>query len=87
MITQGNASTYINTNGEEIVNKPNPRFKNYRNLFNNLLKVTDVTTMYPLVSVIITYDSSKAITVTKADDRESYVKMYSLTTNELVFEE
>ena len=37
--------------------------------------------------MIITYDSSRAITVTKANDREYYVKMYSLTTNELTFEE
>ena len=43
--------------------------------------------MYPIVSVIITYDSNYAVTVTKANDREYYVKMYSLTTNELTFEE
>ena len=80
-------SSYINTSGEEVVNRPNPRFKNYRNLFKDLLKITDVTTMYPICSVIVTYDSKHAITVTKRNDREYYVKSYSLESNELVFEE
>jgi len=37
--------------------------------------------------VIVTYDSKHAITVTKRNDREYYVKSYSLESNELVFEE
>ena len=43
--------------------------------------------MYPICSVMITYDSSKAITVTKKDDREYYIKMYSLESYDCVFEE
>lgn len=43
--------------------------------------------MYPIVTMIITYDSSRAITVTKKDDHESFVKMYDLETYELTFEE
>lgn len=43
--------------------------------------------MYPIVSVIISYDSTRAITVTKANEREYYVKMYDLETYELTFEE
>ena len=77
----------MNTQGIEVTPKANPRFKNYRSLFQNLLKTSEVTTMYPICSVIITYDSSKAITVTKKNDREYYVKMYSLETYEMVFEE
>ena len=80
-------NTYLNTKGEVIVNKPNPRFKNYRELFNNLIKTTDVVTMYPIVSVIITYDSTRAITVTKKNPQEYYVKMYDLESYDLVFEE
>lgn len=56
-------------------------------MFNNLLKQTDVVTMYPICSVIISYDSKHAITVTKKSEKEYYVKMYSLSTFELVFEE
>jgi len=70
-----------------MVNKPNPRFKNYRELFNNLIKTTEVVTMYPIVSCIITYDSSKAVTVTKRNPQEYYVKMYDLESYDLVFEE
>lgn len=36
---------------------------------------------------MITYDSQRAVTVTKKDDREYYVKMYSLDTYALLFEE
>jgi len=46
-----------------------------------------VTTLYPIHSVIISYDSTRAITVTKRNEREYYVKMYDLNTYELTFEE
>lgn len=36
---------------------------------------------------MITYDSQSAITVTKKDDREYWVKQYSLETYALTFEE
>ena len=58
--------------------KPNPRFKNYSSVFDNLIKQIQVKTMYPICSMIITYDSTKAVTVTKANDREYFVKMYDL---------
>lgn len=34
--------------------------------------------MHPILSMIITYDSTKAVTVTKASDREYFVHMYDL---------
>ena len=37
--------------------------------------------------MIITYDSSRAITVTKKDDHSYFVKMYSLIDYEMTFEE
>jgi hypothetical protein len=77
----------VNTQGETVGNKPNPRFKNHKELFNNLLKSTDVTTMYPICSVIISYDSTRAITVTKRNEKEYYIKMYDLETYEQTFEE
>ena len=43
--------------------------------------------MYPLVSCMITYNSKLAITVTKKDDKEYYVKHYNLTTYQMTFEE
>ena len=70
-----------------MANKPNARFKNFKDIFNNLLKTTSVTTEYPICTVMITYDSEKAITVTKRNEKEYYVKMYGLESYELTFEE
>ena len=68
-------------------NKPNARFKNYSDLFKNLVKSSNVATMYPICSMIVTYDSTKALTVTKKNDCEYWVKQYDLETYELSFEE
>lgn len=70
-----------------VKNKPNPRFRHYKDVFQNLLKQTAVVTMYPIVSVTVTYDSTKAITVSKKNEREYYVKQYDLETYEMTFEE
>ena len=43
--------------------------------------------MYPLITMAISYDSTKALTVTKKDDMEVWVKMYDLNTGDLTFEE
>ena len=60
--------------------KPNPRFRNYTNIFKDLVKQNNIVTMYPIVSMIITYDSTKAVTVTKKNDQTYYVKQYDLET-------
>lgn len=44
-------------------------------------------TLYPIVSLMISYDSTRAIAVTKKDDRCSYINMYSLESYRLTFEE
>lgn len=73
-MTTGNETGYINTQGEKVLLRGNPRFKNYSEVFKNLLQHSNVTTEYPICSMIITYDSTKAITVTKDNDFEYYVK-------------
>ena len=45
-----------------------------------------VPTMYPIVSVSISYDSTRAITVTKKDDREFWVRMYDLESYDKTFD-
>lgn len=70
-----------------MIQKPNPRFKNYKHIFNNLVKHSNVKTLYPLVTMCISNDSKVAITITKRNDQEYWVKQYSLETYELVFEE
>ena len=58
--------------------KPNSRFKTYKNIFENLTKGQNVLTKYPIVTVMLSYDSTRGITVTKKDDTETWIKMYSL---------
>lgn len=78
---------YMDTLGNKNVLKPNMRFLNYKDIFKNLLKQNTIVTKWPIVTMGISYDSTRAITVTKEDDRTSYIKMYDLNTNELTFEE
>lgn len=52
-----------------------------------MLLQSDVPTMHFIQSINISYDSKFAITVTMKDDKEYWVKMYSLSTFELEFEE
>ena len=61
--------------------------KSHKQLFTGLLKQTQVITLYPIISLLITYDSTRAITVTKKNDQMHFVKMYDLETYELLFEE
>lgn len=63
------------------------RFKNYTKVFNNLTKSHTVTTMYPIVSCMITYNSQSVVTVTKKNDREYLVKQYDIENYNLTFEE
>ena len=72
---------YINTEGFDIKVKPNERFRNYRNVFNNLVVSKNIKSMYPIVSAAISFDSQAVITITKASEHEYWCKMYSLTTN------
>jgi hypothetical protein len=67
--------------------QPNPSFKSYKELFKNLTKSKLVVTKFPIVTCIISYDSTRAITVTKCDDTEFWVRMYNLETYEKTFDE
>lgn len=78
---------YRDTQGNQIVTKPNERFHNYTSLFNNLLTQHSVATLYPIVSMIINYRSTRAITISKKDDTESWVMMFDLATTRQTFME
>lgn len=67
--------------------KPNKRFKNFNDLFSSLTRSKNVSTVNPIVNCCITYNSKSAITVTKKDDREYWVKQHSLETFIDTFEE
>lgn len=75
---------------EELVDdelKPNSQFDNYKKQFESLMKHKQVPTLYPIVSCIITYDSTKTILVSKKDDTEFWVRMYDLESYDKTFEE
>jgi hypothetical protein len=78
---------YVNTEGFENKVKPNERFKNYKDVFNNLVMSENVQTKYSMVSAAISFDSLAVITITKASEREYWLKMYSLKTNTQIFQE
>ena len=77
----------MDTKGNQTILKPNIRFTSYKSVFKDLLKQTSVITMYNIISMIINYDSTRAVTVTKKDDRTYYIKMYDLETYQMTFEE
>lgn len=59
--------------------RPNPSFRNYFDAFENLTTDLQIATDSPVVSIMITYDSSRALTVQKKTDREYFVHQYDLT--------
>lgn len=67
--------------------KPNKRFRNFNDVFSGLTRSKNVVTQYPLINCMISYDSKCAITIEKNNDREYWVKMFSLETFVVGFEE
>lgn len=81
------AIKYVDTKGNMTSLMPNQRFCNYKNVFTNLLDTKPVVTMYSIVSMSISFDSTRAITTTKNNDQEYWIKMYDLANGDLTFEE
>ena len=77
----------MDTKGNSTILKPNIRFTSYKSVFKDLLKQTSVITQWPIISMIINYDSTRAITVTKQNERTYYIKMYDLEEYHMTFEE
>lgn len=67
--------------------KSNPMLKNFRDQFENLLDTVVVNTAYSILNIIISYNSKYAVAVTKKDESEYYIQMYSLMNYALEFEE
>ena len=66
--------------------KPNKRFKNFNDVFSGLTRSKNVMTQDPIISLLMTYDSVSAITVTKKNDREHWVHMFNMESMEMTFE-
>jgi hypothetical protein len=67
--------------------KPNSKFKNFNDLLSNLTKTRNITTKYPIISVTISHDNMYAVTVTCKDETTFFIKIYSLNTYSIVFDE
>lgn len=74
-------------NGQSGNNQGNIRFENQKDVFNNLLNEIIIKSPYEIVSAIISYDSTRAISVCKKSDSEFYIMQYDLDTQEVTFEE
>jgi len=81
------AELLLNTPSFDTKVRPYNQFRSYRDVFNDLVISSNVPTMYPIVSVAISFDSKAAITITKKSESEYWVKMYSLTTLQQLFQE
>jgi hypothetical protein len=70
-------------NPDEI--QPIAQMAKHRNKFNDLLETKHVDTANPIVSMIISYDSTRALSITTKSNSEFLIKIFSLDTNELLF--
>ena len=63
------------------------KFKNYQTVFDNLTKYQKVPTKFDIVSMIITYDSTHTLAVTKKDDTQYMLRFFNLETYKNEFSE
>ena len=59
------AISYRDTNGNETILQPNSRLIRYKDIFQNLLKTQSIITTYPISTMLMTYDSTRVICVSK----------------------
>ena len=71
----------------EELTRPYANMKEYSHMFNELIKQQTVETSHPIVSMMITYDSTRTVLVSKVNDQEYLVQMYDLQTYQIQFQE
>jgi hypothetical protein len=59
---------FKDTSGKVYTIEDNHKFEAYKDSFKNLLKQNRILTDFPIVSMMISYDSKRFITVTKESD-------------------
>ena len=57
---------------------PNQRLIKYYQIFTSLLRTDSVVTENNLQTMLLSYDSQRAVSVEKMEDNESYVVQYSI---------
>lgn len=76
---------YTNTAGQVVTRRPNARFKCFKHIFENMLKTNEIRTPYPVITVMLSNDSTICLTVSKAEDCSYYISQYNLESYECTF--
>ena len=71
----------------DVFNKPNERFKSYKNVFENLLMTRNCDCEDPVVNAIILNDATTIVTVCKQSNKCFKVKMFGVDDGIQCFEE
>ena len=61
------------------------KFLDYKNMFTELVKQITVNTSLPIISMIVTYDSTRVIAVSSNCSHESFITMYDLESYKQTF--
>lgn len=67
--------------------KSNAQFKNYRQIFDDMLKESRIMTEFPILTCMISYDSKRTVQVQKKGEREYRIQMFDLESYEMTFDE
>jgi hypothetical protein len=65
-------------NPQELEEGAAVRFKDYKHDFINMTERHFVNTQFDVISIILTYDSTQAITVLYHSDKLYYIRLYNL---------
>ena len=64
---------------------PNHFLSKYKSLFKDLVYTESIVTDHPVVTMLISFDSKRAISVQEKDESESYVAQNDILTGERLF--
>lgn len=78
---------FLNTGGEHVTMKTHPRFKNYRALFKNLLKQSDIELLHPIITMLISKDSTRTLSLSRKDETTWFIQQHDLESQEEMFKE
>ena len=84
-LNRGN--TQLESTDPNAMLKGNTQFKNYRQIFDDMLKESRIITEYPISTCMISYDSKRAVQVQKKGEREYRMQMFDLESYQKTFDE
>ena len=77
----------LSTSSQHLAFKTHPRLNNHRNLFKNLLKQTEIKLCNPVVSMLISQDATKVISISKESEMTCFISQHDLESYEQTFSE